>query len=83
MEGTLGEIRIFAGSFPPQGWAFCNGQSMPINQYQALYTILGTTYGGDGQTTFQLPKLSAPVNVGGTYGQYIICIQGMYPTSGR
>ena len=62
----LGEIRIFSFSFAPKGWAQCNGQLMPINQNQALFSILGTTYGGDGITTFALPNLEgrSPVHVG-------------------
>src|SRR6185503_5462462 len=51
----LGEIKIISWNFPPKGWAFCNGQFLPINQNQALFSILGTTYGGNGQTTFALP----------------------------
>jgi microcystin-dependent protein len=53
----LGEIKIFSGNFPPRGWAFCNGQILPINQNQALFALLGTTYGGDGQVNFALPDL--------------------------
>ena len=53
----LGEIKIISWNFAPQGWAFCNGQLMPINQNQALFSLLGTTYGGNGQTTFALPDL--------------------------
>ena len=53
----LSEIRIVAFDFVPQGWAFCNGQLLPINQNQALFALLGTTYGGNGQTTFALPDL--------------------------
>jgi microcystin-dependent protein len=52
----LGEIRVFSFNFPPKGWAFCNGQTLPIQQNQALFSLLGTTYGGDGRTTFQLPN---------------------------
>jgi microcystin-dependent protein len=51
----LGEIKLISWNFPPKGWAFCNGQFLPINQNQALFSILGTTYGGNGQTTFALP----------------------------
>ncbi|MCB9537585.1 MAG: phage tail protein [Myxococcales bacterium] len=66
MEGTIGEIRLFAGNFAPRAWAFCNGQLLPIAQNQALFSILGTTYGGDGQTTFALPDLRgrAPIHAG-------------------
>lgn len=62
----LGEISMFAGNFPPRGWAFCNGQLLPISSNQALFSILGTTYGGDGRTTFALPDLRgrAPVHSG-------------------
>ena len=56
-EQYLGEIRIFAGSFAPKGWALCNGQLLAINQNQALFALLGTQYGGNGQTTFALPDL--------------------------
>ena len=56
-EPFLSEIRIMSFNFPPKGWAFCNGQLMPINQNQALFSLLGTTYGGNGQTNFALPNL--------------------------
>ena len=56
-DSYLGEIRMVAFPFAPQGWALCNGQQMPINQYQALYALLGTTYGGDGRSFFNLPDL--------------------------
>ncbi len=57
MEPTLGQIIMFGGNFAPRGWALCDGQLLPINQNQALFSILGTTYGGDGRTTFGLPDL--------------------------
>ncbi len=63
MEGTIGEIRLFAGNFAPRTWAFCNGQLLPIAQYQALFSILGTIYGGDGRTTFALPDLRGCVPI--------------------
>ena len=56
-EPFLGELKLISWNFPPKGWAFCNGQLLPINQNQALFSILGTTYGGNGQTTFALPDL--------------------------
>jgi microcystin-dependent protein len=56
-EPFVGEIRMFGFNFAPQGWAMCNGQTLPISQNQALFSLLGTTYGGNGQTTFQLPDL--------------------------
>jgi len=64
MEGTIGEIRMFAGNFAPRNWAFCQGQIMSIAQNTALFSILGTTYGGNGQTTFALPDLRSRVPVG-------------------
>lgn len=57
MDPFLGEIRLFGGNFAPQDWAFCNGQLLPISQNQALFSLLGTQYGGDGRTTFALPDL--------------------------
>lgn len=65
-EPFLSEIRIFSFGFAPKGWALCNGQFLPINQNQALFSLLGTTYGGNGQTTFALPNLQcrAPNHVG-------------------
>lgn len=55
----VAEIRIFTGNFPPRGWALCNGQLLPISQNTALFSLLGTTYGGDGKSTFGLPNLQA------------------------
>ena len=62
----LGEIRMFGGNFAPSGWALCNGQLLPIDQYNELFNLIGTTYGGDGQTTFALPNLQSrvPLHVG-------------------
>jgi microcystin-dependent protein len=62
-EPFLSEIRMFSFDFPPKGWAFCNGQFLPINQNQALFALLGTTYGGNGQTTFALPNLQGCVPI--------------------
>ncbi|RLQ21841.1 hypothetical protein DWB85_10685 [Seongchinamella sediminis] len=59
----LGEISMFAGNFAPRGWAFCNGQLLAIAQNSALFSLLGTTYGGDGRTTFALPDLRSRVPV--------------------
>lgn len=65
-EPFLSEIKIVSFNFPPKGWALCNGQFLPINQNQALFALLGTTYGGNGQTTFALPNLrgSVPIHMG-------------------
>ncbi len=62
----MGEIKIIAWNFPPKGWAFCNGQFQAINQNQALFSLLGTQYGGDGRVTFALPDMrgKVPVHVG-------------------
>ena len=67
----VGEIRMFGGNFPPNGWAFCQGQSMPISEYETLFNLIGTTYGGDGQETFNLPNLGGrlPLHMG--YGYQI------------
>src|SRR5206468_4239269 len=65
-EPFLGEIKVISFNFPPKGWTFCNGQLLPINQNQALFSILGTTYGGDGRQTFALPNLQGrtPIHEG-------------------
>ena len=67
MDPFVAEIRIFPFNFPPKGWAFCDGQLMPISQNTALFSLLGTFYGGDGKSNFALPDLqgSVPVHVGG------------------
>lgn len=66
-EPFLSEIRIFSFGFPPKGWALCNGQLLPINQNQGLFSLLGTTYGGDGRVNFGLPDLQGrvPIHMGG------------------
>src|SRR5690242_20434903 len=64
MEGTIAEIRMFAGNFAPRGWAFCQGQILSIAQNTALFSLLGTTYGGNGQTTFGLPDFRGRTAVG-------------------
>ncbi|HLE55586.1 MAG TPA: tail fiber protein, partial [Rhodothermia bacterium] len=65
-DAFVAEIRIFAGNFAPTGWAFCDGQLLPISQNTALFSLLGTTYGGDGKSTFALPDLQgrAPMQPG-------------------
>jgi microcystin-dependent protein len=66
MAPYVGEIRMFAGNFPPNGWMFCQGQTLPISENEVLFQLIGTTYGGDGQETFQLPDLQSrvPIHVG-------------------
>src|SRR6202022_1146975 len=61
MSQNKGEIRMFGGNFAPQGWAFCNGQIMAIAQNDVLFNLIGTTYGGDGQSTFALPDLQCRI----------------------
>ncbi|WP_275315183.1 phage tail protein [Tenacibaculum bernardetii] len=63
-EGLIGEIKLFAGNFAPRGWAFCDGQIMSISQNTALFSILGTIYGGDGRTTYALPDLRGRAPIG-------------------
>lgn len=64
----VGEIRMFAGTFAPQDWAFCNGALLPIDGNETLFTLIGTTYGGDGQSTFGLPDLTGRIPVHGGQG---------------
>lgn len=68
-EPFLAELRIFSFGFAPRGWALCNGQLLPINQNQALFSLLGTTYGGNGQTNFALPNLQSkvPIHFGNSF----------------
>ena len=72
----IGEIRIFAGNFAPRGWMFCQGQTLSISQYDTLFSLIGTTYGGDGQTTFNLPDLRSRIAVhtgtGSTGSSYVL-----------
>jgi len=64
MENYIGEIRIFPGNFAPEGWFFCSGQLLSISEYETLFVLLGTTYGGDGVTTFAVPNLQSRAVVG-------------------
>jgi len=75
MEAFLGEIILVAFSYAPNGWQKCQGQILQVNQYQALYSLIGNTYGGDGSSTFKLPNLTPPPNM-----SYIICVLGSYPS---
>ena len=84
MEEMIGVIKLFAGEYAPEYFAFCEGQILSIQQNAALFSVLGTQYGGDGQTTFGLPDLR-PFNNGYRHweeGQpkYIICLEGLYPS---
>lgn len=63
MDPYIGEIRLFAGNFAPEDWAFCNGQLLPLSQNTALFALLGTSYGGDGKTTFALPDFRGRIPI--------------------
>ncbi len=76
----MGTIALVAFNFAPPGWASCDGQILPIAQNSALFTLLGTTYGGNGQTTFALPNIKASNLQDGL--NYIIAVQGIYPSRG-
>lgn len=78
-EPFLGEIQLFSLNFAPMGWTQCSGQTLQISQNQALYSLLGTNYGGDGITNFQLPDLRGAVPFQQPYMMYYICISGVYP----
>ncbi len=75
MDELIGVIKLFGGNFAPRGTMLCNGQLLQISQHAAVFSLLGTTYGGDGKTTFALPKLTGPEGT-----KYIICIEGIYPS---
>jgi microcystin-dependent protein len=62
-QSFVGEIRIFAGTFEPSGWVFCDGRLLPISEYETLFQLIGTTYGGDGQSTFALPDLRSRIPI--------------------
>jgi microcystin-dependent protein len=66
----VGEIRMFGGNFPPVGWMFCDGQALPISENEVLFQLIGTTYGGDGEETFNLPNLQSrvPIHMGSNAG---------------
>jgi microcystin-dependent protein len=90
MDGTIGEIRLFAGDFAPTGWMFCDGAELRIRQCQAVFSILDIQYGKESSysynsMTFHLPNLAPAVeNDGGKFPiRYIICIDGMYPNLDR
>jgi microcystin-dependent protein len=81
-EPYLAEITIFAGNFPPAGFAFCDGQLLSIGNNTALFSLLGTNYGGDGRNNFALPDLrEAEKTLGGV--RYIIALKGSYPSRKR
>jgi microcystin-dependent protein len=75
-EPFWGQISLVPYNFVPRGWAKCNGQLLPIMQNQALFSLIGTTFGGDGHTNFALPTLEAP----GEHLQWVIALNGIYPS---
>lgn len=77
MDSFLGQIQLFAFNFEPVGWMLCDGKTLPISQYTAVFALLGTTYGGDGQTNFALPNLAGKEPIPGS--RYCICVQGIFP----
>jgi microcystin-dependent protein len=81
MEPFIGEIRLFAGTFAPRGWAFCDGKEIQIKENQALYSVLFNNYGGDLKTVFNLPnKEHLPPLPPNSKAVYIICMEGVYPS---
>ena len=77
----LGEIRLFPYSFVPEGWHACDGSLLSTDEYHALYSLLGTAYGGDGQNNFALPNLTQAGPLAGQgHGMYCIAIWGLYPS---
>jgi microcystin-dependent protein len=79
MDPFLGEIRLFPFFFVPRRWAACDGQTLQINQNQALFSLIGTSFGGDGRTTFALPDLRGKAPFAGQ-GGYCIAMQGAFPS---
>ena len=80
METFLGSLLLVPYNFTPQGWASCNGQTMQIADYQAVFSLLGVTYGGDGIRTFNLPNLPAMKDANGNPLNWIVCLNGIYPS---
>src|SRR6266567_3822988 len=78
MEPFIGQIELFGFNFAPPGWSTCEGQLLPVNQNTALFSLLGTTFGGDGQQTFALPDLRGKAPGDGL--AYYIALQGIYPS---
>ncbi|MEJ8821362.1 tail fiber protein [Variovorax humicola] len=78
MDPILGSIQLFAFNFVPQNWMSCDGSLVQIRQYTAVFSLVGTTYGGDGMTTFGLPNLKGKEPVPGSI--YCICMQGVFPS---
>ena len=80
MDEFIGVVKLFGGSFAPQGWAFCDGALLSINQNQALFALVGNQFGGDGRSTFALPNLQPLISANEAPVQYIICLSGVFPS---
>ena len=82
MEPFVGEIKLFASNFAPQGWALCNGETVLISEYVELFSVIGNTYGGNGVQNFNLPNLTGVANSGEPAAtvNYIISTTGFFPT---
>jgi microcystin-dependent protein len=79
MEAMLGQVVLFPYPFTPRGWVPCDGQLLPIRENAALFSLLGTQYGGDGTTSFALPKLASIQAQDGSEVRYFIALMGIYP----
>ncbi|MBV9174337.1 MAG: tail fiber protein [Chloroflexi bacterium] len=79
MDPFIGEIRLLPYNFAPIRWALCDGSSLQIAENQALFALIGTVFGGDGQTTFSLPDLRESPLPAGTQGGYYIALEGVFP----
>jgi len=80
MNSYLGSLLLVPYNFAPQGWAFCQGQLLPIAQNTALFSLIGTTFGGDGVTNFKLPNLTEHKDASGAALKWIIALVGVYPS---
>jgi microcystin-dependent protein len=80
MDPLLGDIELFAFDFPPSYWMTCEGQTLNIASYQSLFTLLGTTFGGNGVTTFCLPDLRQAIPMQNMGMHYCIAVEGIYPS---
>lgn len=79
MDPFIGQIEFFAFTYAPQDWMLCNGQLLQVNQNTALFSLLGNRFGGDGRTTFALPKIAPMKTETGVEIQAYIAVQGLYP----
>jgi microcystin-dependent protein len=82
MDAFIGSLSLVAFNFAPPGWMFCQGQMLSISQNQPLFALIGTTYGGDGQTNFKLPNLTGPTDASGATLNWMIALVGIFPSRG-